>query len=42
MNVLEEKKGTYFVVVGSGHFLVDKNIRYHLEKNGYKVKPFYQ
>ncbi|QQP12328.1 TraB/GumN family protein [Lysinibacillus agricola] len=42
MNVLEEKKGTYFVVVGSGHFLIDKNIRYHLEKNGYKVKPFYQ
>ncbi|MFB7159304.1 TraB/GumN family protein [Lysinibacillus sp. NPDC056232] len=42
MNVLEEKKGTYFVVVGSGHFLGEKSIRYHLEKNGYKVKPFYQ
>ncbi|MFW7186082.1 TraB/GumN family protein [Lysinibacillus sp. BNK-21] len=42
MNVLEEKEGKYFVVVGSGHFLIDKNIRYHLEKNGYKVKPFYQ
>ncbi|GED64389.1 TraB/GumN family protein [Lysinibacillus fusiformis] len=42
MNVLEEKKGKYFVVVGSGHFLVDKNIRYHLEQNGYDVKPFYQ
>ncbi|MFE3574466.1 TraB/GumN family protein [Lysinibacillus sp. NPDC059133] len=42
MNVLKEKKGTYFVVVGSGHFLGEKSIRYHLEKNGYKVKPFYQ
>lgn len=42
MNVLEAKEGKYFVVVGSGHFLIDKNIRYHLEKNGYKVKPFYQ
>ncbi|MEQ6354851.1 TraB/GumN family protein [Lysinibacillus sp. M3] len=42
MNVLEEKKGTYFVVVGSGHFLGEKSIRYHLEKDGYKVKPFYQ
>ncbi|UUV27581.1 MULTISPECIES: TraB/GumN family protein [Lysinibacillus] len=42
MNVLEEKEGKYFVVVGSGHFLIDKNIRYHLEKSGYKVKPFYQ
>ncbi len=42
MNVLEEKEGKYFVVVGSGHFLVDKNIRYHLEKSGYNVKPFYQ
>ncbi|MEB2300264.1 TraB/GumN family protein [Lysinibacillus xylanilyticus] len=42
MNVLKEKKGTYFVVVGSGHFLGEKSIRYHLEKNEYKVKPFYQ
>ncbi|MGE7690983.1 TraB/GumN family protein [Lysinibacillus sp. NPDC097214] len=42
MNVLKDKKGTYFVVVGSGHFLGEKSIRYHLEKNEYKVKPFYQ
>ncbi|QDQ01856.1 TraB/GumN family protein [Lysinibacillus fusiformis] len=42
INVLEEKEGTYFVVVGSGHFLIEKSVRYHLEKNGYKVKPFYQ
>ncbi|MFJ7733152.1 TraB/GumN family protein [Lysinibacillus sp. NPDC097231] len=42
MNVLKEKKGTYFVVVGSGHYLIEKSVRYHLEKNGYKVKPFYQ
>ncbi|WP_079526885.1 TraB/GumN family protein [Solibacillus isronensis] len=40
--VLEEQKGTFFVVVGAGHFLVDKNIRYHLEESGYEVKPFYQ
>ncbi|MEK4425372.1 TraB/GumN family protein [Solibacillus sp. FSL K6-1523] len=40
--VLEEDKGTYFLVVGAGHFLVDKNIRYHLEEKGYKVVPFYQ
>lgn len=42
MNVLEEEEGTYFVVVGAGHFTVDKNIRYHLEQNGYEVEPFYQ
>ncbi|MEG0383676.1 MAG: TraB/GumN family protein [Solibacillus sp.] len=40
--VLEEDEGTYFLVVGAGHFLVDKNIRYHLEEKGYKVVPFYQ
>ena len=42
VGVLEEQKGTFFVVVGAGHFLVDKNIRYHLEESGYEVKPFYQ
>ena len=42
VDVLEEKQGTFFVVVGAGHFLVDKNIRYHLEQSGYEVKPFYQ
>ncbi|MGN7477369.1 TraB/GumN family protein [Solibacillus silvestris] len=41
-DVLEEQDGTFFVVVGAGHFLVDKNIRYHLEQKGYEVKPFYQ
>lgn len=42
VDVLEEQKGTFFVVVGAGHFLVDKNIRYHLKESGYEVKPFYQ
>lgn len=42
VDVLEEQQGTFFVVVGAGHFLVDKNIRYHLEESGYEVKPFYQ
>jgi len=42
VDVLEEQKGTFFVVVGAGHLLVDKNIRYHLEESGYEVKPFYQ
>jgi len=42
VEVLEEQQGTFFVVVGAGHFLVDKNIRYHLEESGYEVKPFYQ
>ncbi|KGR76541.1 TraB/GumN family protein [Ureibacillus sinduriensis] len=41
-NLLEEEEGTFFVVVGAGHFLVDKNIRYHLEQDGYTVQPFYQ
>lgn len=41
-SLLEEEEGTYFVVVGAGHFLVDKNIRYHLEEAGYSVEPFYQ
>ena len=40
--LLEEEEGKYFVVVGAGHFLVDKNIRYHLEQSGYDVEPFYQ
>ena len=42
VSVLEEDQGTYFLVVGAGHFLVDKNIRYHLEQSGYKVVPFYE
>lgn len=42
VDVLEKQPGTFFVVVGAGHFLVDKNIRYHLEQGGYEVKPFYQ
>lgn len=40
--LLEEQEGTYFVVIGAGHFIVDKNIRYHLEQNGYTVEPLYQ
>jgi len=42
INLLKKKEGTYFVVVGSGHLVTEKTIRYHLEKNGYDVKPFYQ
>lgn len=40
--LLKEEEGTYFVVVGAGHFLVEKNIRYHLKEKGYDVKQFYQ
>lgn len=42
IKLLEEEEGTFFVVVGAAHYLVDKNIRYHLEQNGYDVEPFYQ
>ena len=42
IKLLEEEEGTYFVVVGAGHFLVEKSIRYHLEQKGYDVEPFYQ
>lgn len=42
VSVLENEAGTYFLVVGAGHFLVDKNIRYHLEQSGYDVVPFYE
>lgn len=42
ISLLEDKEGTYFVVVGAGHFLIEKSIRYHLEQNGYDVEPFYQ
>ena len=42
VSVLENQAGTYFLVVGAGHFIVDKNIRYHLEQSGYDVVPFYE
>ena len=42
IEVLETEPGKFFVVVGAGHFLVDKNIRHHLEQSGYKVTPFYE
>jgi uncharacterized protein len=42
VSVLENQVGTYFLVVGAGHFVVDKNIRYHLEQSGYDVVPFYE
>ncbi|MFJ7952185.1 TraB/GumN family protein [Lysinibacillus sp. NPDC096418] len=42
VSLLEDEEGEYFVVVGAGHFTVDKNIRYHLEQSGYDVVPFYQ
>ncbi|MCH7322564.1 TraB/GumN family protein [Solibacillus sp. MA9] len=42
VEVLKNEPGKFFVVVGAGHFLVDKNIRYHLEQAGYSVTPFYE
>lgn len=42
ISLLKDKEGTYFVVVGAGHFVIEKSIRYHLEQSGYKVEPFYQ
>lgn len=42
MEVLENEIGQFFVVVGAGHFLVDQNIRFHLEQGGYQVTPFYE
>jgi uncharacterized protein len=42
MQLLENEPGQFFVVVGAAHFLVDKNIRYHLEQNGYNVTPLYE
>lgn len=42
VEILKNKPGKFFVVVGAGHFLVDKNIRYHLEQAGYRVTPFYE
>lgn len=42
VDVLKNEPGKFFVVVGAGHFLVDKNIRYHLEQAGYSVTPFYE
>lgn len=42
VSLLEDEEGTYFVVVGAGHFTIEKSIRYHLEQGGYDVKPFYQ
>ena len=42
IDLLENEQGIFFVVVGAGHFLVDKTIFYHLEKNGYNVTPFYE
>lgn len=42
IKLLEEEEGTYFVVVGAGHFLIEKSIRYHLEQKGYDVEPFYE
>ncbi|MFJ7738769.1 TraB/GumN family protein [Lysinibacillus sp. NPDC097287] len=42
VSLLEDEKGKYFVVVGAGHFAIEKSIRYHLEQSGYDVEPFYQ
>ena len=42
VSLLEDEEGTYFVVVGAGHFLIEKSVRYHLEQSGYDVEPFYQ
>lgn len=35
------EKGTYFVVVGAGHFLTDESILYYLKQAGFDVQPFY-
>lgn len=37
-----EEQGTYFVVVGAGHFVVNESILFHLEEAGYKVEGFYE
>ena len=42
VSLLEDEEGKYFVVVGAGHFTIEKSIRYHLEQSGYDVEPFYQ
>lgn len=42
IELLETEPGEFFVVVGAGHFLVENNIRTHLEANNYKVSPFYE
>lgn len=37
-----EEKGTYFLVVGAGHFSTPKSILFHLKEKGYQVEKFYQ
>ncbi|KAB2336683.1 TraB/GumN family protein [Cytobacillus depressus] len=36
-----EEKGTYFLVVGAGHFVTPKSILFHLKEKGYKVEEFW-
>ncbi len=36
-----DEKGTYFVVVGAGHFLTPQSILFHLKEKGYTVEEFY-
>lgn len=41
IEILEsEEKGTYFVVVGAGHFVLEDSIIYHLTEKGYNVEVF--
>lgn len=41
IEILEsEEKGTYFVVVGAGHFIVPNTIIYQLKDKGYEVEVF--
>ena len=41
IDILEsEEKGTYFVVVGAGHFVRDNTVIHHLREKGYNVEVF--
>lgn len=41
VEILEsDEKGTYFVVVGAGHFVLEDSIIYHLKEKGYNVEVF--
>lgn len=41
IDILEsEEKGTYFVVVGAGHFVQDNTVIHHLREKGYNVEIF--
>lgn len=37
-----DEKGTYFLVVGAGHFVGPETILFHLKNKGYEIEEFYQ